>query len=636
MKKSFTIINFAFALIALCAFIFNTSASFAGTPFNMQDMDNLVFPPSGWQVSNTAQYNWIRTSYCSGYGQGTASAMCDFYDYASGNLDLITSTIPVTTAGDSLVFDHAYATANTGAPVDRLDIYTSTNGGSSWTLLISLAGGAGGPLVTHSPTDHLFVPAASEWATKRYVLPVGTNKIKFEGVTAFGNNLYLDNIKIGTRFNNDVGADAIVAPKWGMAPASVTPKASVRNYGNTTQSFSVTMTISPGGYTNTQSVSNLAPGGTSLLTFSNFSFAATNTYTVKAFSTLGSDQNMANDTITSTVVVTNSPRNIVLEYITGTWCQWCPCGDNEARNLFNAYPNTVEFAYHGGSDPYINFNGNNIIGLFGFPGYPSGLIDRRYGSVNSGWGSFFTDGEYRYSQSPAATVNVAVTSSNYNSGTRQLTVNLNATALSTLSGQYKVTYVITESNLVYNQTGNGFCPGSTTWVHDNVVRTMVNGASGDNVNTGTWNTGQVYPLTFTTILPSAWVSNNCNYNVIIFKDNGAMGTDEVQQGSKAQIDPLTGINNENNGVPVKYVLEQNYPNPFNPTTNIHFSIPKDGNVSLKIYNTLGQLVATQLDGFVKAGNYNAEIEASDFASGVYYYTLSSKDFIQTKKMILVK
>ena len=479
------------------------------------------------------------------------------------------------------------------------------------------------------------MPTSSQWATKRYSLPVGTNKIKFEGVTAFGNNLYLDNIKIGASNTNDVGADAVSAPKWGILPGSVAPHASVRNYGSATQSFNVTMTITPGGYSNTVPVTNLAAGQVTSLIFPNFTFAA-GTYTIKAFSTLAGDQNTLNDTISSTVVCTTTPRAPVLEYMTGTWCQWCPCGDNEARNLQTAYPQTIELAYHGAStDPWITFNGNNIISLFGWPGYPSGLIDRRYGAANSGWGSFFTDGEYRYSQSPEATVNLTTTNVNYNTGTRSLTVNLNATALQTLSGQYKVIYVITENSLVYAQTGNSYCAGSSTWVHDNVVRTIVNGATGDNVNTGTWNTGQTYPLTFTTTLGAGWLSGNCKYNVVIYKDNGNLNTDEVQQGAKGYVD-VTGIENQNTGVPSKYELEQNYPNPFNPTTNVHFSIPKAGIVSLKVYNAIGQLVGTYYDGFMKAGNYNAEIEAADLASGIYFYTLSAGSFIETKKMILVK
>jgi len=98
----------------------------------------------------------------------------------------------------------------------------------------------------------------------------------------------------------------------------------------------------------------------------------------------------------------------------------------------------------------------------------------------------------------------------------------------------------------------------------------------------------------------------------------------------------TGINHEGTNVPKQYVLEQNYPNPFNPTTNIHFAIPKEGDVSLKIYDVTGRLVQTYFDGTMKAGLYNAEVDASNMASGVYFYTLLAKDFVQTRKMIVLK
>jgi hypothetical protein len=107
------------------------------------------------------------------------------------------------------------------------------------------------------------------------------------------------------------------------------------------------------------------------------------------------------------------------------------------------------------------------------------LIDRRLGS-NNGWGSFFFDAEYRLENAPSGTVSITSTSVNYNQGTRELSVNLNATALVTLSGQYKVNYVITEDNLVYPQTGNSWWWG-TNAIHNWVVN-MVNGASGTNVN----------------------------------------------------------------------------------------------------------------------------------------------------------
>ena len=85
-----------------------------------------------------------------------------------------------------------------------------------------------------------------------------------------------------------------------------------------------------------------------------------------------------------------------------------------------------------------------------------------------------------------------------------------------------------------------------------------------------------------------------------------------------------------------YDLEQNYPNPFNPTTTIKFQIPKDGSVTLKIYDILGAEVATLVNEEKIAGRYEVNFDASRLASGVYIYRLSVNDFVNVKKMVLLK
>ncbi|HLG38578.1 MAG TPA: T9SS type A sorting domain-containing protein [Chitinophagaceae bacterium] len=89
-------------------------------------------------------------------------------------------------------------------------------------------------------------------------------------------------------------------------------------------------------------------------------------------------------------------------------------------------------------------------------------------------------------------------------------------------------------------------------------------------------------------------------------------------------------------IPDEYALQQNYPNPFNPVTNIQYSIPVSGNVSLIIYNSLGQLVATIFNGDQQAGSYIAEFDASGLASGIYMYQLQSGNVTLTKKFVLMK
>ena len=99
---------------------------------------------------------------------------------------------------------------------------------------------------------------------------------------------------------------------------------------------------------------------------------------------------------------------------------------------------------------------------------------------------------------------------------------------------------------------------------------------------------------------------------------------------------LTAVRAEPSTLPGKFELQQNYPNPFNPSTQISFSIPQAGNVSLKIYNVLGQEVATLMDGVKSAQTYNVTFDASKLSSGVYFYTLKFGEQSISKKMLLVK
>jgi subtilisin family serine protease/tetratricopeptide (TPR) repeat protein len=88
--------------------------------------------------------------------------------------------------------------------------------------------------------------------------------------------------------------------------------------------------------------------------------------------------------------------------------------------------------------------------------------------------------------------------------------------------------------------------------------------------------------------------------------------------------------------PAQYALTQNYPNPFNPSTVISYQLPTGGHVTLKLYNTLGQEVATLVDGIQDAGLKSVTFDATRFPSGVYFYRLQSGTFVQNRKMLLVK
>lgn len=89
-------------------------------------------------------------------------------------------------------------------------------------------------------------------------------------------------------------------------------------------------------------------------------------------------------------------------------------------------------------------------------------------------------------------------------------------------------------------------------------------------------------------------------------------------------------------MPHNYELFQNYPNPFNPSTNIHFALPKTEQVSIKVYNLMGQEVSTLIDEKLDAGTYDVKFNGQDYSSGIYFYVLKAGDFTKSRKMTLLK
>jgi hypothetical protein len=95
-------------------------------------------------------------------------------------------------------------------------------------------------------------------------------------------------------------------------------------------------------------------------------------------------------------------------------------------------------------------------------------------------------------------------------------------------------------------------------------------------------------------------------------------------------------NIKNNKQNLDYVLEQNYPNPFNPETKINFSVKKEELVRLEVFNSIGEMVTILLNSVLPQGEYSTSFDATDFPSGVYIVKMTAGNFIETKKMILVR
>ena len=100
--------------------------------------------------------------------------------------------------------------------------------------------------------------------------------------------------------------------------------------------------------------------------------------------------------------------------------------------------------------------------------------------------------------------------------------------------------------------------------------------------------------------------------------------------------PKQALQNTANQTPVEYALLGNYPNPFNPTTKINYSLPQDGEVLLKVFDTLGRDVATLVNGFVNSGKHDVVWDGTNYASGIYFYSITFNGKTLNKKMLLMK
>ncbi len=99
---------------------------------------------------------------------------------------------------------------------------------------------------------------------------------------------------------------------------------------------------------------------------------------------------------------------------------------------------------------------------------------------------------------------------------------------------------------------------------------------------------------------------------------------------------ITDLEQTSSDVPKEFRLQQNYPNPFNPTTTIEFALPKQSNVTLKLFDILGREVATLVDAELESGVHKINFDGQDLASGIYFYRIHAEGFLKTKKLMLLK
>jgi len=139
----------------------------------------------------------------------------------------------------------------------------------------------------------------------------------------------------------------------------------------------------------------------------------------------------------------------------------------------------------------------------------------------------------------------------------------------------------------------------------------------------------------------SWININFGFVSVTNVYSYLINNDHIFAGTNNSVwrhvlSEVIGISTISNHVPKTYSLSQNYPNPFNPSTKIKFDVLRSNIVTLKVFDVLGREIATLVNEQVKPGTYEVDWNASNYPSGVYFYTMRTEGYTETKRMILIK
>lgn len=653
------------------------------------------FPPAGWSLSSSSNLYWSRSSAASAYGVGSASAKFAFYNANSGvQQALVSPNFPPTNPNDSLRFDFSYATY-TGNQVDQLKIEYSLDAGATWNQLVLCTGGSAGDLTTAPGQSGPFTPTASQWNTKVIPLQIGTNKLRFTAISAHGNNLYLDNIKVGALPVNDVGIAAFPYP---AAQASGTSPviATIKNFGSAPQAnFTVTAMTVPAGYSSTKTVAALNPGAVTDVAFDDWN-ATNGVYTLKVFTQLAGDMNSSNDTAAVIVTITdptlqiaapvggevwgvgtqqairwsaNFRKNIQIDYSIDSGATWQPIVVTPALKAMTnqtAVTRGVSMRDAGGGqflwtvpntpakyckirvsmvgNPAINKVSQGFFSIAVIPP-PNLIFEDRFNGDNSvaglqarGWIVVNLDGGgkmppfFQGGNDPDTFVAYEGPDTGY------VAMNF-AGANGRLINQWLISPPVQVK------------PGDSLTFFE---RSPDSSAYDDTLYVRVSPTGDTAVASFTQLLDrfktstSGWaywgkpfqITGTVRFAIQYYIVNGG------ENGLYSDYVGIDWLRVLNHGAPAgilsdalkvdKFILHQNYPNPFNPSTTISFSIPENSRVRLVIYNALGEQVADLLNQELSAGTHQIMWSADHFSSGVYFCRIEAGKNVAVRKLLLMK
>ncbi len=327
----------------------------------------------------------------------------------------------------------------------------------------------------------------------------------------------------------------------------------------------------------------------------------------------------------TSVLFAQEERKVLVEVFTNSHCPLCPAAHNVIDNyLAGPNGNKISYIYYHMVYPYSDDplywesqEGSDARDNYynPVPATPQGWFDGNHQSSTSGWAASLNN--LVATQSPLKIIL---------SGTRNSTqFNLNSQLTRTgdiPDNDLVIHFVVVED--VY------FDGRNTVSNHKHVMRKMLPTPDGQSFSI---NLNETKDIPQTIPLDPLWDADSLN--VVVFVQSA--GSKTVYQSETISYDELNITElNHTESVPAEFILEQNYPNPFNPSTTIKYQLSVAGLVSIKVYDMLGNEVATLVNKEKPAGEYEVEFDASNLTSGIYFYQLNATTYIETKKMILLK
>ncbi|MBN1999262.1 Omp28-related outer membrane protein [candidate division KSB1 bacterium] len=238
--------------------------------------------------------------------------------------------------------------------------------------------------------------------------------------------------------------------------------------------------------------------------------------------------------ILTTVLFADGQRNPVLEYATGVWCTWCPEGHAVINNeILPEIPNAIVLAYHGPpndtGDPMSFFEGNDVIDRLGLSAYPTGIVDRVSGIVSRD--EWLTRMRSRLKEDPSVDIKVV---HEYDLDNGKFTALIKMTALTELNGIFRYNTVLVEDGLVFPDYPQ--VSGGPDYVHNHVVRAMMNGSRGDIVSQDVWIAGQKIEKTFSYTVRGEIVPDSCHIVVFVYREEYPLASNgEILQAEQLKL-----------------------------------------------------------------------------------------------------